>query len=131
MSSREQFESRFPVPEGVAWNPETSRYVLTELRKSRVHTYESHVERWVVWQASRETLVIELPNRFAEKYQDYYDDVEGGCFNEARYINDLTAAIEAAGVKVSTLPAKAKPERICPGCGVAGFTANCDQCIPW
>lgn len=54
------------------------------------------------WQASRAALLIELPNRFAEKYQDYYDDVEGGCFNEARYINDLTAVIEAAGVKVKS-----------------------------
>lgn len=51
------------------------------------------------WQASRESLVVELPNRFDEKYQDYYDDVEGGCFNEARYIKDVHAVIHAAGVK--------------------------------
>lgn len=51
------------------------------------------------WQASRECLVIELPNRFDEKYQDYYDDVEGGCFNECRYISDVHASLEAAGVK--------------------------------
>jgi hypothetical protein len=65
--------------------------------------YYEHVQTqaaWEAWQASRKSLVIELPNRFAEKYQDYYDDVEGGCFNEARYIDDLTAAIEAAGLGV-------------------------------
>ena len=56
---------------------------------------------WAGWQASRAALVVELPNRFAEKYQDYFDDVEGGCFNEGRYINDLRIAIEAAGVKVA------------------------------
>lgn len=51
------------------------------------------------WKAYRECLVIELPNRFDEKYQDYYDDVEGGCFNEGRYINDVHATLTAAGVK--------------------------------
>lgn len=54
---------------------------------------------WWGWQASRECLVIGLPNRFDEKYQDYYDDVEGGCFNEGRYINDAQEALTAAGVK--------------------------------
>lgn len=51
------------------------------------------------WQASRECLVIELPDRFDEHYQDYYEDVDGGCFNEGRYINDVHAALTAAGVK--------------------------------
>ena len=46
-----------------------------------------------------DSIVVELPNRFDEKYQDYYDDVEGGCFNEGRYINDVHAALKAAGVK--------------------------------
>lgn len=67
MSIREQFEAHFPVPEGVAWNPETSRYVLTELRKSRVHTYESHVERWAVWQAACEALL----RKQAQEQEDF------------------------------------------------------------
>lgn len=46
-----------------------------------------------------DSIVVELPNRFDEKYQDYYDDVEGGCFNECRYISDVHAALTAAGVK--------------------------------
>lgn len=54
---------------------------------------------WGAWQASRECLVIELPDRFDEHYQDYYEDVDGGCFNEGRYINDVHAALTAAGVK--------------------------------
>ena len=54
---------------------------------------------WWAWQASRECLVIELPDRFDEHYQDYYEDVDGGCFNEGRYINDVHAALTAAGVK--------------------------------
>ncbi|SDJ39343.1 DNA translocase FtsK [Pseudomonas abietaniphila] len=59
MTSREQFETKFPVPAGVTWNPETSRYVLTELRNSTVTTYEAHVERWVVWQAACESMADE------------------------------------------------------------------------
>lgn len=63
--------------------------------------YKSHVlsSAWWAWQASRECLVIELPDRFDEHYQDYYEDVDGGCFNEGRYINDVHAALTAAGVK--------------------------------
>lgn len=54
---------------------------------------------WWAWNASRECLVIELPDRFDEHYQDYYEDVDGGCFNEGRYINDVHASLTAAGVK--------------------------------
>jgi len=54
---------------------------------------------WWAWQASRECLVIELPNRFDEKYQEYYEEVEGGCFNEGWYVHDVHAALTAAGVK--------------------------------
>ena len=46
-----------------------------------------------------DSIVVEMPNRFDEKYQDYYDDVEGGCFNECRYISDVQEALTAAGVK--------------------------------
>jgi DNA segregation ATPase FtsK/SpoIIIE-like protein len=60
MTTREQFETKFPVPAGVTWNSETSRYVLTELRKSTVATYEAHVERWVVWQAACESMSSEV-----------------------------------------------------------------------
>lgn len=54
---------------------------------------------WDAWQAQRDRLVIDLPDRFDEHYQDYYEDVDGGCFNEGRYINDVHAALTAAGVK--------------------------------
>ncbi|OSN39537.1 hypothetical protein [Pseudomonas syringae] len=54
------------------------------------------------WAQSREALMIELPDRFSEAYQDYFDDVEGGCFNESRYINDLIKSLEASGLKVKS-----------------------------
>ena len=52
------------------------------------------------WQASREAVVVELPNRAAKTYREEFDDVEGGSFNEAAYIRDVRKAIEAQGLKV-------------------------------
>lgn len=91
MSSHEEFK---------AWFAKHFPKAQQSAEQGAVSALEMRSVASISWKASREALVIELPNRFAEKYQDYYDDVEGGCFNEARYINDLTAAIEAAGVKV-------------------------------
>jgi hypothetical protein len=88
MTSRTQFETKFPVPAGVTWNPETLRYVLTELRQSTVATYEAHVERWVVWQAARESVVVELPQQ---------SGVSPDWSQAIRYCHQ---AIEAAGVRV-------------------------------
>lgn len=51
------------------------------------------------WQASREAVVVEMPSRASEAYREYFDDVEGGSFNEAAYIRDVRKAIEAQGVK--------------------------------
>lgn len=56
---------------------------------------------WDSWQASREALVVELPNRASEAYCEHFDDVEGGSFNEAAYIRDVRKAIEAQGLKVA------------------------------
>ena len=53
------------------------------------------------WKASREAVVVELPNRAAEAYREEFDDVEGGSFNEAAYIRDVRKAIEAQGLKVA------------------------------
>lgn len=56
---------------------------------------------WLAWGASREALVIELPNQYDEKYQEYFDDVDGGGFNAAKYLADVKSTIEAAGLKVT------------------------------
>lgn len=53
------------------------------------------------WEASREAVVVELPNRAAEAYREEFDDVEGGSFNEAAYIRDVRKAIEAQGLRVA------------------------------
>ena len=56
---------------------------------------------WHFWKASREAVVVELPNRAAEAYREEFDDVEGGSFNETTYIRDVREVIEAQGLKVA------------------------------
>lgn len=52
------------------------------------------------WEQSRKAQMITLPNRFDEKYQEYFDDVEGGSFNAAKYLSDVDAVLKAAGLTV-------------------------------
>lgn len=87
--SREQFEQRYPVPEGACWNAEQARYVLFHLKLCTVAMYERFVEHWVCWQASREAVVVELPEPFDKR------DVQGLDYDET------VAAIEAQGLKVA------------------------------
>ena len=94
--SREVFEKmsrRFRVSESQLTQDEDGCYLDKET--------QSH---WVVfgiaWAESRDALVIDLPIRRSEKYQEYFEDVEGGSFDAAKYFSDVKAAIEAAGVKV-------------------------------
>lgn len=56
---------------------------------------------WWAWQASREAVVVEMPSRASEAYREYFDDFDGGSFNEAAYIRDVRKAIEAHGLKVA------------------------------
>ncbi|MEW9857864.1 hypothetical protein [Pseudomonas putida] len=84
---REQFEQRYPVPEGACWNAEQGRYVLFHLKLCTVAKYERFVENWVCWQASREAVVVELPA----------DDGMDGHL----WAPEVVAAIEAQGLKVA------------------------------
>lgn len=81
--SREQFEARYPAPEGCCWNADQGRYVLFHLKLCTVAKYERFVENWVCWQASREAVLVEL--------QAEIDD----------YVRERREAIEAQGLKVS------------------------------
>jgi hypothetical protein len=56
---------------------------------------------WLAWKASRADLVIGFPNLHDDKYQEYFEDVEGGCFNATKYLNDLVDNIKAQGLKVT------------------------------
>ncbi|MFG0550797.1 hypothetical protein [Pseudomonas sp. yb_9] len=81
--SREQFEQRYPVPEGACWNAEQARYVLFHLKLCTVAMYERFVEHWVCWQASREAVLVELQA-----------EIDG-------YVRERREAIEAQGLKVA------------------------------
>lgn len=78
-----------------------------DLSRGNHGAYKSPITHWLYcswvasYQASREAVVVELPNRAAEAYREEFDDVEGGSFNEAAYIRDVRKAIEAQGLKVA------------------------------
>ncbi len=132
MTSREQFEARYPVPQGVEWSPESSRYALVQISNARnagstIARYEAYVHSWGVWNASREDVVIDLPLIDERDWAVTSD--EFGAMREG--IEIMARRVEASGLKVSRPPRPAAPERACHGCGVHGFTANCDQCIPY
>ncbi|HDS1723406.1 hypothetical protein NPS53_07395 [Pseudomonas putida] len=102
--SREQFEQRYPVPEGCCWNVEQGRYVLFHLKLCTVAKYERFVENWVCWQASRDVVVVELPPKISA-----HNTTEGGFIRpEAEHydeaIEDCREAIEAQGLKVEVKP---------------------------
>lgn len=100
--SREQFEARYPVPEGVQWSPESSRYALVEISTARntgstIARYEAYVHSWSVWKASREDVVVALPEIITCVAPD--EIVTRACRNNA--INECRTAIESAGLRVS------------------------------
>lgn len=78
-----------------------------DLSRGNHGAYKSPITHWLYcswvasYQASREVVEVELPNRAAEAYREEFDDVEGGSFNEAAYIRDVRKAIEAQGLKVA------------------------------
>lgn len=55
-------------------------------------------DQWIGFNAALDAVEIVFPNQRDEKYQDYYDDVEGGSFNYSRYLNDVRNAITATGL---------------------------------
>ncbi len=99
---REQFEAKFPIPAGVAWKESIGMYEVVDIWKlDQAITIGKYNWLWEGWQASREVVVVQLPNRASETYLEEFDDVEGGSFNEVAYIRDVRTAIEAQGLKVA------------------------------
>ncbi|UJW24776.1 MULTISPECIES: hypothetical protein [Pseudomonas] len=95
--SREQFEQRYPVPEGACWNAEQARYVLFHLKLCTVAKYERFVENWVCWQASRDAVAVN------PAWPDHYDytnsDVAGAAVLDCR--SAFQKAMRAQGLKVA------------------------------
>ena len=96
---REQFEQRYPAPEGCCWNAEQGRYVLFRLKLCTVAKYERFVENWVCWQASREAVVVELPSEDTCRTSTSKEEAVQEAYNHA--LGECRAAIEAQGLKVA------------------------------
>lgn len=96
---REQFEVAYAA-KSTARN---GRFYLAVLTRGDDGEYviPSVQSAWWAWQASREAVVVHMPNRASDAYREHFDDAEGGSFHEAAYISDVRKAIEAQGLKVA------------------------------
>lgn len=89
---REEFEVKYPRPEGVAWAGNIGMYVIIDAYKKGI-TISRYNWLWEGWQASRAAVVVELPSCFDEPPYACYEGGWNDMHCEAR------DAIEAAGVK--------------------------------
>lgn len=84
--SRAQFEAMFPRPSSVNWSERLQRYGSNDMTFTCVQVF---LARWEAWQASRQALVIELP--------EYLDTDRLGF--PAYDAEEVDRAIESQGVK--------------------------------
>lgn len=89
--SREQFEARYLIPEGVTWDDREQRYKLNPLQGSE-RKWDTYVSFWIVWRSSREDVVVKLPEG------GYWAGYDNEHMMESRDVRD---AIESAGLRVS------------------------------
>ncbi|AIW01721.1 hypothetical protein [Pseudomonas phage PH826] len=102
---REEFEDRFPIPEGIEWRNTDYFPVQTD----NVHVYVAlagaaarYSAMWQAWQASRAALKVQLPDDGIEDCQrdwqnscrDNFDT--GYCYATDRIIQ----ALQQAGIEV-------------------------------
>lgn len=112
--SREQFEAKFPAPAGVAWKEAIGMYEVVDIWKlDQAITIGKYNWLWEGWQASREAVVVELPEPdLPDAYIDEPVDRESEEFRylEARHgaqyqtYRKCRKAIEAQGLKVEVKP---------------------------
>ncbi|HEK1393476.1 TPA: hypothetical protein SMR00_005602 [Pseudomonas aeruginosa] len=105
---REEFEDRFPIPEGIEWRDTDYFPVQTD----NVHVYVAlagasarYTSMWQAWQASRAALVIEMPPRVtAEDVAEHLDIDDQEAVEIAHMVNGSIAAcasfIKQAGIEV-------------------------------
>lgn len=63
MDSRHQFEEKYPLPEGMYFDNEQNAYAGTK-------DFWLWCTRWESWQASRESLVVEIPEMIENCAED-------------------------------------------------------------
>ncbi len=94
--SREEFEEKFPMPKHVIRCG--SGYAVTSYSAWEANSY---LDLWVGWQAARESLVIDLPQKISE-FNRMPDNgailLEAVNYDEA--IDDCAEAIRAAGIRI-------------------------------
>ena len=98
--SREQFEAKFPVPAGIAWDERLGMYKVVDIWKL-VSTLQigEHNSRWEGWQASREAVVVELPPHEECRCDTSWEEARQEAYNRA--LDESRTAIEAQGLKVA------------------------------
>ncbi|HBP1657365.1 TPA: hypothetical protein L5U92_000744 [Pseudomonas aeruginosa] len=103
---REEFEDRFPIPEGIEWRDTDYFPVQTD----NVHVYVAlagvsarYTSMWKAWQASRAALRVVLPDDgiedcrrdWSNSCRDNFDT--GYCYATDR----ITQALQQAGIEVA------------------------------
>ena len=103
---REQFEKKYKAPAGCRWNSMTEEYGQSWDELSGDDDIEKeiriHNDRLLVWKASRECLVIELPKPCAWDNDGGFDresDPDSECSMALIPKIDVMQSIHAAGVK--------------------------------
>lgn len=100
---REEFEDRFPIPEGIEWR-DTDYFPM---QTDNVHVYVAlagvaarYTSMWQAWQASRAALRVELPER-RDPLNSTGDDENprSAGFNDC--LERVTEALQQAGIEVA------------------------------
>ncbi|HBO9015081.1 TPA: hypothetical protein L5D31_005560 [Pseudomonas aeruginosa] len=89
---REEFEDRFPIPEGIEWRDTDYFPVQTD----NVHVYVAlagvaarYTSMWQAWKASRAALRVELPEPYA-----FHQEVQ------TVFRDRVKEALQQAGIEV-------------------------------
>ncbi|HCF3755282.1 TPA: hypothetical protein NID20_003893 [Pseudomonas aeruginosa] len=97
---REEFEDRFPIPEGIEWRDTDYFPVQTD----NVHVYVAlagvaarYTSMWQAWQASRAALRVELPEKM-EPTRNIYGNLIIGSYNAV--LDAVKEALQQAGIEV-------------------------------
>lgn len=102
---RQEFEDRFPIPEGIEWRPSDYFPIHTE----NVHEYicrcgraSRYADMWQAWKASRAALRVELPSEKEESNANYrfseYSHSRAQGFNDCLEL--VREALQQAGIEV-------------------------------
>lgn len=98
---REEFEDRFPIPEGIEWRDTDYFPVQTD----NVHVYVAlagasarYTSMWQAWQASRAALRVELPDALVPE-NNVSSKLIIGAYNAL--LEHVTEALQQAGIEVA------------------------------